>query len=132
MTPFSFSTKVVDADSKASVGFLLVRGRADGSWGVNLHHWEKASAGCDTPEALFPAVRLVLAEWWLETEKRHKEGLAVIMSWPEHRNGHRLGWKAKELTKANLAHRRAAAAVLKVQNTIKEKMLAAGWPVVEE
>jgi hypothetical protein len=128
VTPFSFKTKVVDTDSKQPVGFLLVRGREDGSWSVNLHHWEKASAGCDTPDACFPAAQLVLAEWWLETERRHKDGLEVIMSWPEYRPGHRPGWKDRELSKATRAHRWAAAAVLQVQKNIKETMLKAGWP----
>ena len=132
MTPFTYSTKVIDTDSKDPIGFLSVRGRADGSWSINLHHWSKNSAGCDTPEACYPALLVIMAEWWLETEKRHEEGLAVIMSWPIKRPGYRPGWRGRELSKANHAHRIAAASVLKVQSTIKGIMAEAGWPTVEQ
>lgn len=129
MTPFVYKTPVIDMDSKNTEGFFLVKGREDGSWSVHLHHWEKASAGCDTPEACYPAAVQVLVEWWIQLERNHGQGLAVIHSWPENRPGHRPGWKTRELKKADRCFRRTAAAWGTVKKQLHDLMQAHGWPV---
>lgn len=128
MTPFLYRTKVVDAISREGQGFLMVRGREDGSWSINFHHWDRNSASCDTPEACYPAVLLMMTEWWQELEARHVDGLRAILSWPDDRAGHRPGWKRKEISKAAFAKKQSAAAWVSVRDQIKKDMAAAGWP----
>lgn len=128
MTPFSHSTKVINIGSKQSEGFLLIRGREDGSWAINLHHREKASAGCDMPEACYPALLEVLKDWEKETDEIHARSIEIIKSWPEHRNGYRLGWKSKELRLAEEQRMKSKASMIKVMEHIKTIMNQAGWP----
>lgn len=128
MTPFLYKTKIIDMDAKDSMGFLLVRGREDGSWSVHLHHWGIDNRGCDTPEACYPAAIHTLAAWWAETEARHEDGVRAIMSWPDRRPGYRPGWRVRELNAAHMAIKRTAAAWMAVKNQLKDTMAAAGWP----
>lgn len=130
MSPFIYKTKIIDIDAKDSLGFLMVRGRDDGSWSVHLHHWEKDSASCDTPEACWPALMDILAQWWLEMEKRHQDGINAIMSWPDRRPGYRPGWRVREVNAAHFALKKTAAAWVTVKNQIHQTMTDAGWPVM--
>lgn len=128
MKPFIYKTKITDIDNGKNTGFFMVRGREDGSWSVHLHHWEKASSGCDTPEACYPAAMDTLDNWMAETVKRHKEGLAIILSWPESRPGYRQGWKSKELRKAGTHMARTIKAVEVVRRQVRDLMAQAEWP----
>lgn len=128
MTPFLYKTKVVDSSSKEDMGFLMVRGREDGSWSVHFHCWDNSSAGCDTPEACYPAALHMMADWWQELEARHADGLRAILSWPDARPGYRPGWKRKEIAACSHAKKLSAAAWVTVRDQIKKTMADAGWP----
>lgn len=128
MTPFIYKTKIIDMDAGDSIGFLMIRGREDGSWSVHLHHWQKESAGCDVPEACWPAALDTIAQWWVELERRHQEGVKAILSWPDRRPGYRPGWRAKEMNAAHQALKKTAAAWVAVKDQIKKTMTEAGWP----
>jgi len=128
MTPFLYKTKVVDMDSGDGQGFFLVRGREDGSWSIHLHHWDRSSAGCDTPEACYPAALQILAEWWVKLEAAHERGVEAINSWPDRRPGYRPGWKKRELAEASRSLRRTAAAWVTVQAQLKTMMETHQWP----
>ena len=128
MTPFIYKTEVIDLDAKDKIGFLLVKGREDGSWSLNLHHWTQESSGCDTPGACWPAVLDTLAQWWTTTEARHNEGVRALLSWPDRRPGYRPGWRVREMNAAHQAFKKTAAAWVTVRDQIKKTMQDAGWP----